>query len=449
MEPIETPERRADVDAIEAEPSPARAAFNLRGFATEAGLVIGGALIANVLNYAFHFILSRRLGPDAYGTLVTLLGIAAIVGVLGTSIGVVAMQETARMWAARHDRRIAPFVRRTIPLALLVGLGAGLLVALSSFALGPYVHVVDLGLWALLSVFIAVAIAANFARGAAQGAHRFWVFAASLNSEAVIKLGVAIALVWAGWLTFGALVGIVAGSLVALIVAFAPLALRGDAKEPARRDERLRLGGESVRVLLVSIATTALLFIDIVFAKHHFAGAVAGYYGAAGTIARVLPFGVGFIALVLMPKAAAAHHSHRGSLVHLLKVTFGLGLLAVALGLIVLSTMPEALIDVTYGGRFAAAVAVLPLYGVDVALIALAGMGISYLLAVKDYSLTPALLAAVTLQAVLMAAFGTTPQRLLAVAITVNALLVPVIATRIVRSLRLVSQAPSPLSAET
>ena len=41
---------------------PARGAFDLRSLAGDAGLVLGGALVANLLNYVFHFIISRRLG---------------------------------------------------------------------------------------------------------------------------------------------------------------------------------------------------------------------------------------------------------------------------------------------------------------------------------------------------------------------------------------------------
>ena len=38
---------------------PHEGAFDLRGLAGDAGLVIGAALAANLLNYAFHFIVSQ------------------------------------------------------------------------------------------------------------------------------------------------------------------------------------------------------------------------------------------------------------------------------------------------------------------------------------------------------------------------------------------------------
>jgi len=61
----------------------ARGRFHWPTFAADATLVSGGALAANLLNYVYHFALSRRLGPDAYGSLATLLAMTMVVGVIG------------------------------------------------------------------------------------------------------------------------------------------------------------------------------------------------------------------------------------------------------------------------------------------------------------------------------------------------------------------------------
>lgn len=442
------PERRADANAIDADQPPARAAFSLRGFAGDAGLVIGGAILANVFHYVFHFVLSRRLGPDAYGTLAALLGIAAIVGVVGTSIGTVAMQETARMWASHHDDRIGPFVRQTALAALLVGAAAAAGILIISLPLGPYTHIVDVRLWFLFAAYIGMAVFCNYMRGAAQGAHRFVLFALAMILDALTKVAGAIALVWAGLSVLGAVGGLLAGVVVGAAVAFAPLAVPGRAHEPVRREEHLRLGGESLRVLVLLLATSGLLFVDLIFAKHHLSGVEAGYYGAAGTIARVLPYGVGFMGMVLMPKAAAARHGHRESLAHLLKLTFGIGLLAILLGAILLMVAPGPLVSVTYGGRFDEAVALLPLYAVATALLALDCLGIAYLTATREYAVTAALLVVLGVEAAAMAAFGTTPHRLIGLAIAANGALAPIVAMHIARTLREVPQASGPLSAE-
>src|SRR6202011_1290105 len=95
-----------------------RGAFDLRSLAGDAGLVIGAALAANLLNYAFHFIISRRLGPDDYGTLTAMLAIAAMTGVIGAALSSVALQETAQLWVRHRDDHIREFVRYAAPAVL-------------------------------------------------------------------------------------------------------------------------------------------------------------------------------------------------------------------------------------------------------------------------------------------------------------------------------------------
>jgi O-antigen/teichoic acid export membrane protein len=476
-------------------PQHARGAFTLRSFAGDAGLVMGGALVGNVFNYFFHFVVSRLLGPDHYGTLATLLGLAAMVSVVGSAVGTVAMQETARMWALHLDTHMPKFLRDVSSVAVVVALWSAAGVLLAGFALAKYLHIVQPALWTAFAAYIGVAAIATFLRGAVQGAHRFGYFAASLIGEGVLKLVLAALFVMAGFNVLGALGGIICGVVAGTLIAAVPVwrvssvagagprgrstvkvdryqseGSLGEAvprgrstvkvdryqdervkDERVKRDryrEHLRFGGESLKVLSVSAALTGLLYVDMLFAKHHLSGNAAGYYGAAGTIARTIPYGVGFIGLVLMPKAAAAHHSSRHSLLHLLGLTFGLALLAVLSASAIMSLMPATLIDITYGAKFLAAAPLLRIYAVNASLLALCSLAGSYLVALRDYSIAPYLIAGLLIDAVAMALFGTTPLRLLSIAIGVNLLLLPAIALRIGASLRTAPQAPSPLAAE-
>jgi O-antigen/teichoic acid export membrane protein len=199
------------------------------------------------------------------------------------------------------------------------------------------------------------------------------------------------------------------------------------------------------------------MFIDTIFAKHHLSGDEAGYYGAAGTIARIIPFGVGLIGLVLMPKAAAAHHASRESLARLLTFAFGAGLLVTGVVVALLVGAPTLVIAASYGAKFAASIPLLRFYAVDEGILGASTLGFAYLIAVRDYRVVRYLVPAVALEAVLMAAFGKTPIALLGIAIAVNAALVPAITACVLQALRtapavapptLAPQAPNPPRAE-
>jgi O-antigen/teichoic acid export membrane protein len=290
---------------------------------------------------------------------------------------------------------------------------------------------------------------AAFLRGCAQGAHRFGSFAASLIGEAVVKLALSVVLVTIGWRVLGALGGFIAGTAFAGAVLVPLVASRPESSTYDESEHtHLRLGGESVKVLGVTAFTSVLMFVDTLFAKHHLSGVDAGYYGAAGTLARIIPYGVGLISLVLMPKAAASLHASRDSLVRLLRFAVGAALILTSILVGLFVAAPGFVIAISYGSKFAASGSLLRLYGVDGGILAMLGLGLSYLIAVRDYLITRFLVVAVVLEACLMATIGTTPVKLLSIAIAVNAALVPPVVYCVLRTIRVAPQAPSPPSAE-
>jgi len=417
-------------------------AFSLRRIFSDAAVIIGGSMIANAFNYLYHFVLSRRLGPDDYGTLATLLAGLMILSVFGGAVSVVAMQETAKLWAFKRSAQTGWFVRRLLPAVLAIALTVGALSFAVSFLAGPYLHIVSLPLWMAFAALLSLGIVTAFFRGAAQGAHRFALFALSYTSETFVKLVSAVALVAAGMAVFGAISGALIGVFVGLLVAAVPLVGQAAATTHVEAETtHIELGGRSIQVLAVNACVLLLLFVDQLFAKHHLAGAEAGLYGAAGTIARTIPFGLAMISLVVNPKAAAAFHVSRAALRHLLAIAFGAGVLAASAGLAIAALAPVQLLALTYGSKFVAAAGLLRLYALAGALLGIAALGTGYLQSVGSYRITWALVAAVLIEAALMAVWGTSGTRLLTIAIAVNAALLPAVAAAILGTLREAPQA--------
>ena len=433
--------------SLQRQTPPLRGAFDLGRFSSDAALVISAAALGNALTYLFHFVLSRKLGPDAYGTLVTMTSIAAMVAVVGNSLGTVAMQETAKLWATHLDAAIPPFIKRALRFVIAIAGATALGMILASVPLSEYLHVDQPFLWGLLAAYVAVWTLVGFARGAAQGAHRFRVFAASFVGEGTVKVVVALWLVAIGFGVAGAMGGLIASALIAVAIALSPNITGGVGPARARSEDE-HLGRAALMVLAVTSATNALLFIDMLFAKHHFSGAAAGYFGAAGTVARTIPYGCSFIALILMPKAAAARHAGRDSLARVLTLAAGMTSVGVALGLAVMNLFPRLIVRVTYGSAFAPAVPILRAYALDEALFALWSIANLYLVAIGRYEVFVYLAAASVAEAIGMALFGSTPLRLLSIAIIVNAALVPTVWTLALRTLRSQAQAASPSRAE-
>jgi O-antigen/teichoic acid export membrane protein len=423
-----------------------RGRFHWPTFAADAALVSGGALAANVLNYVFHFALSRTLGPEGYGSLATLLAFAMIAGVAGSSIGTVAMQETARYWALRQDSSIGAFGRAMVRTAAALGAVVGLAMALLSIPLSRYLHIADETAWIALSIALFAGIVAAFARGAIQGAHRFGVYAASLVTESGLKLIVGFLLASAGFGVGGAMGGVAIGLIAGAAIALFAL-LRGTRPESVAMPAS-RFGGAALRLGIIYAASTALLYVDIVFAKHGLTSADAGYYSAAGQMARIIPFGVGLVVPLVTPKAVAARHASRGELAHLLTVAFGAALCGAVVVLVAMELWPYLLIAATFGPRFAAAAPLLRWYAVDGLLLACGTLASAYLAAMGEYGIGPWLVVAAALEAAAMAVWGDSPARLLGIAIAGNASLLAPLVFFVARTLGAAPQAPSPPVAE-
>jgi len=424
-----------------------RGGFHWPTFAADAALVWGGGLLANVLNYLYHFVLSRALGPDSYGSLATLLAITMIVGVLGSSVGTLAMQETARLWVTHRDGAIPAFGRAVLRSSALIGGGVGIVMVLITLPLSAYLHVTDRLAWALLIVALVAGIVAGAARGAIQGAHRFVGYAASLVGECAVKLVLGVVLVRAGLSVGGAMGGVAAGLIVGIAIAVGSLFNARKRSEDSYRSEPY--GAPAFALLTINAASMALLYVDTVFAKHTLSGVAAGEYTAAGLVARIIPFGIGLVVPLVMPKAAAARHVDRAALGRLLAVAFGIGAGGILIALASIEIWPTSIVHVTFGAAYAQAALILRLYAVDGALIALGMLGTSYLVSVGDYRIGAWMVASLALQAGAMALYGTTPTSLIAIAATGNALIVPVVAVLVARSLRGTPQAPAPQRAET
>lgn len=423
-----------------------RGGFHWPTFAADAVLVWGGGLLANFLNYLYHFVLSRALGPDAYGSLATLLAVTMIVGVLGSSVGTLAMQETARLWVTHRDGAIVEFGRTVLRSSALLGAMVGIVMVVLALPLSAYLHVTDRAAWALLVVALVTGIVASAARGAIQGAHRFAGYAASLVGECAVKLAVGIVLVRAGLAVGGAMGGVAAGLVVGIAIASTALFAMNKTTDEGYR--AAPYGAPALSLLVINATSMALLYVDTVFAKHALSGVAAGEYTAAGLVARIIPFGIGLVVPLIMPKAAAARHVDRAALGHLLAVAFGIGAAGILAVLAFVEIWPASIVHVTFGEQFAQAALILRLYAVDGALIALGMLGTSYLVSVGDYRIGAWMVASLVLQAGAMALYGTSPTSLIAIASAGNALIVPVVAVFVARSLRDAPQALAPSGAE-
>lgn len=273
-------------------------------FVRNGALVFGAQMAVNVCNFAFHALVSRRIGVVAYGSLTALVSGFQVLQVPGLILTTVLVKYAASFRARSQISRLPPLLSHSM--AVLGGGAAAVFllgVALSG-SIGAYLHGIGrlpvILMWGILCINLVLPI-----RGILQGLERFKPFSLSLSMEALVKVVFALVFTGIGWGLVGALGGWLLGSALALAYTWLVQWI------PYRKLERVRLNLNLGRLLsttggvaLATLFVTSLGFSDVVLVKHYFNPAAAGLYGAAALCGKMLYFLVYFVPAVALPRVA-------------------------------------------------------------------------------------------------------------------------------------------------
>src|SRR6266536_1228562 len=235
---------------------------------TRAGVVVALAMaLGNGLNYGFHVMMSRRLGPSSYGALGALLAVTFIVAVPGLALQTVVARHTALR--RRDGRDVSSLWAGVLRIVVVAGIGLALL----AVATGPWVerflhlHSMVPVLWLALTLlvlpvvlFVALGLGLNGALAGAAGG-------------GILGCAAGLWMVWPG--------------------------LAGD-----------RLTWPLLREVLTAgigiFALFVIVNIDIVLARHFLPRRSSGLYAVGSVVAKITYWGPRFITVVVFPRLSTS-----------------------------------------------------------------------------------------------------------------------------------------------
>ena len=297
------------------------------------------------LNFVFHVLISRLLGPSQYGALNAVLN---IISVLAVPLGAVQLAVTQAVITGAGSGRMS--LRGLTVKAACWGVVAMVateaLAPLTDGFLGLNSPLANLamGVWILLAVVGAVL------QGALLGELRFVpVAVASFIGGGVLRLVSGALLVSGGFGVGGAVTATVVGQAfttgVLLLVARRDVLAKGLAPVLiSLRDTVLSIGALA--------GCTTLAGIDVFLARHFLAHVAAGFYAAGATAGHIAMFLPGALVSVAYPRLVSAGRtgvSVRRTLTETLGMVTAIGLAA----FVVLAAMPGLVVDVLFGRRYA------------------------------------------------------------------------------------------------
>lgn len=313
------------------------------------GIVVFVATNAgSLLNYVFHLVMTRLLGPVHYGALGALLAATLVIAVPTGAIQAVVARRSAVSAGRAAD--VALVFRHGLRATALAGLGLGGMLAVLAPVVAGFLNLDSSAPVLVLALFVAVSVVGPVTRGVVQGLSRFHLLAVAIVGGAGVKLGLGIPLAGRFGVS-GAMAAVVVAEIVGMMIAILPLVrllrpARAEASEPGGGFLR-----ETGGVIMAGLAYWILVGMDVPLARHYLTEEVAGRYAAATLVGRAVLFLPMFVAVVTYPRLARAPDSPAGR--RLLLVS---ALAVVAMGLVpagIVFAFPdlvELLFGRSYGG---------------------------------------------------------------------------------------------------
>jgi O-antigen/teichoic acid export membrane protein len=325
------------------------------------GLLGGTALLlvtlnlANVLHFAFHFVMARLLGPAAYGVLAALIAMLYILNVAAESA-----QTVVARYASREPApgRLHGLLRQGLRQG---GRATLLLLALYLLAAVPLSRLLHIP-YAVMALFAPSLVGVGLlpiSRGMLQGTRRFAAFGVNALLEAVVKLGLGALLVWWGWGEGGAAAAV--GIALSAAFALSFLSLRDLFRVPAEPAGVEGISRYSLPVFLVTATVMAFYSLDVLLARAFFSPVEAGTYSVASFLAKGILIGTLPIGRAMFPISTEAAE-RQGDRRKVLAGALGILVACVLPVLAAFAFYPEPLVRLAAGKEYHGAAAIaLPL----------------------------------------------------------------------------------------
>jgi O-antigen/teichoic acid export membrane protein len=273
----------------------------------QSATVFAGTVVLGACGFLFQMIASRRLGVETYGGFYSLLSIVIIACVPGALLSPVIARYSAEFHALHDESHVHGLLS---DLARWAGIAALVYVALG-FALAiPLASFLGVPAWTIpvVGVIAAVASCSSVLRAVAQGTQTFGTYALSASAEGLAKVAGLVVLISIGFRLIGGLTGYGIGALVgALSVAWMLLSRYAGVQRAHVRYDWRRIALSTGGAASITIATALIGTADVIVVKHFFPAHAAGLYSAAALAGKVLMFVVGFVPIVLLPRATDHH----------------------------------------------------------------------------------------------------------------------------------------------
>jgi len=385
-------------------------------------IMITGTVVAGVGNYLYHFFMGRMLGPADYGVLVSLISLSYLLGIPVSALNLVIIKFVSTLKGREEIGAIRVLFKnlnkKLLPFSLLI-----LLIFLFlSPLIASFLHLPSSLPFIIILIAFFVGIFAMVNRATLQGLLRFPHLAVNDVLGVLVKLIVAITLVFWGLKVYGALFGFLIGGIAGYLFTLFLLRFLFQTKPQKLELHSREMFNFALPAFFSILAFTSLYTSDVILVRHFFSGQQSGFYGALSTLGKVIFFAASPVVSVAFPMISE-RYANGGKYRNLLWASLGLvGVICLfATGAYFL--FPVLIIKLLFGKTYLPAASLLGYFGIFLSLYSLSFLLVNFCLSIKKTKVVVLPVMAAALQIILIWFFHQNFQQLIWISITITALL--------------------------
>lgn len=260
-------------------------------------IMVGGSMVANGINYVYHFIMGRTLGVEDYGTLAALYSLLYVLSIVPISSSIAVVKFIASAKSAHEQAQIYAGVKN---LVLKISIGIALLILVVSPFAAQFLKINDIISVVLISPIFFVSLLTLANQATLQGMMNFFGIIIPNFVVSLVKLIAGLILVYIGFRVVGAMFGVALSAIAGYAVSKFMIKKAKIINTKPKLDTRAFFA-YSGPVLVQALAFTSVFSTDVILVKHFFSPTEAGLYAALSTLGKIIFFAAQPITGVMFP----------------------------------------------------------------------------------------------------------------------------------------------------
>lgn len=393
----------------------------LTGTGRNSLIMFVGSLLVGAVNYLFHPLIIRLMGPQKYGELASLLSIFTIISVSITALSTVVVKFTSTYNASQDYASVRTLINQLTKKLTFVGLIFFLGVSLLSPLVASFLKLSSPAPVVVLGVMIFLSFLFFTNLGILQGLLKFLAYSFSNLTVAILRIALPLfVVVVLKFSVTGVMLAISVALLAGYLISFWPLKFLFKEKQTKSFDWNPLLKF-SFATFLTVLGSTLLISMDIILVKHFFSSTEAGIYAAGSTLGKIILFSTTPIAQVMFPLVSEKHASKK-SYLHLLIYALVLVSLISGFTTLIYFLFPHFVVNL-FSPKSPEIALYIGLFGIFISIYSLANVFVNFFLSIHKITVSYATLLAGLLLVIFLWLYHGSLYQVISVCILVNLLL--------------------------